>query len=131
MSRRPRRNHTPAFKAKVALAKNVAAAKATLRYPRIIDALPYGVLAKFIAKHYFMTMSRGSKGQRRPRDVISNAVHVMRLAIGKIYEDIATPERERKDPAAVALGRKGGKARAEGMTAKRRNEIARKAAQKR
>jgi hypothetical protein len=131
MSRRPRRNHTPAFKAKVALAKNVAVAKATLRYPRIIDALPYGVLAKLIAKHYFITMPRGSKGQRRPRDVISNAVHFMRLAIGEIYEDIATPEREGKDPAAVAFGRKGGKARAEGMTAKRRKEIARKAAQKR
>lgn len=106
-------------------------AKATLRYPRIIDVLPYGVLAKLVAKHYFMTMPRGPKGQRRPRDVIINAVHVMRLAIGEIYEDIPTPEREGKDPAAVALGRKGWKARAEGMTAKRRKEIARKAAQKR
>jgi hypothetical protein len=36
-----------------------------------------------------------------------------------------------KDPAAVALGRNGGKARAEGMTAKRRLEIAKKAAEKR
>jgi hypothetical protein len=40
-----------------------------------------------------------------------------------------------KNPAAVALGRlgglKGGKARADSLTAKRRKEIARKAAEKR
>ena len=36
-----------------------------------------------------------------------------------------------KNAAAVALGRMGGKARAEGMSAKRRSEIARKAAKKR
>jgi hypothetical protein len=44
------------------------------------------------------------------------------------------PEPE-KNPAAVALGRlgglKGGKARAEALSAKRRKEIARKAAEKR
>ena len=51
-------------------------------------------------------MPRGPKGERRPTDVIRNTVHVMR----------STPE-EGKDPAAVALGRKGGKARAEGMSA--------------
>jgi len=36
-----------------------------------------------------------------------------------------------KNAAAVPLGRMGGKARAEGMSAKRRSEIARKAAKKR
>jgi hypothetical protein len=36
-----------------------------------------------------------------------------------------------KDPAAVALGRKGGKARAEGLSARRRKEIAKKAAKAR
>jgi hypothetical protein len=36
-----------------------------------------------------------------------------------------------KNAAAVALGRMGGKARTEGMTAKRRKGIAKKAAQKR
>ena len=76
-------------------------------------------------------MPRGPKGERRPRDVIGNAVHVMRLATGQITEDIPTPESEGKDPAAVALGRKGGKARAEGMSAKRRTEIAKKAARSR
>ena len=76
-------------------------------------------------------MPRGPKGERRPRDVIGNAVHVMRIATGQITEDIPTPESEGKDPAAVALGRKGGKARAEGLSARKRKEIARKAAQSR
>ena len=37
-----------------------------------------------------------------------------------IEHDVPTPEDEGKDSAAVALGRRGGKARAEGMSAKRR-----------
>jgi hypothetical protein len=76
-------------------------------------------------------MPRGPKGEKRPADVIGNAVHVMRIATGEISEDFPTPESEGKDPAAVALGRKGGKARAEGLSKKRRKDIARKAAQKR
>jgi len=78
-----------------------------------------------------MTMPRGPKGERRPRDVIGNAVHVMRIATGEITEDIPTPELEGKDPAAVALGRKGGKARAESLTDAKRKQIARKAAKAR
>ena len=50
-------------------------------------------------------MPRGPKGERRP------AVHVMRSATGEIAEDIPAAESEGKDPAAVALGRKGGKVR--------------------
>ena len=73
-------------------------------------------------------MPRGPKGEKRPVDVIGNAVHVMRIATGEITEDIPTPESEGKDPAAVALGRRGGKARAERMSKKRRREIAKKAA---
>jgi len=74
---------------------------------------------------------KGSKGGKRPADVISHAVHVMRIATGEIEDDIPAPESEGKDPAAVALGRKGGKARAAGMSAKRRKAIARKAAKSR
>jgi hypothetical protein len=73
-------------------------------------------------------MPKGPKGEKRPADVIGNAVHVMRLATGEIVEDIPSPESGGKDPAAVALGRKGGKARAAGMSAKKRKEIAKKAA---
>jgi hypothetical protein len=73
-------------------------------------------------------MPRGPKGEKRPADVVGNAVHVMRIATGQI-EDITTDDG--KNAAAVALGRMGGKARAESMTAKRRKEIAKKAAAKR
>jgi hypothetical protein len=74
-------------------------------------------------------MPRGPKGEKRPADVIGNAVHVMRIATGEIDE--STPPDDGKDPAAVSLGRKGGAARSAGMTAKRRKEIAKKAAKTR
>jgi hypothetical protein len=75
-------------------------------------------------------MPKGPKGQKRPADVISNAVTVMRIATGEI-EDTAGLTDDGKDKAAVALGRRGGKARAETLSAKRRREIAKQAAQKR
>jgi hypothetical protein len=75
-----------------------------------------------------LLMPRGPKGEKRPADVIGNAIHVMRIATGEIEE---TTTADGKNAAAVALGRMGGKARAEGMTAKRRKEIAKKAAEKR
>ena len=73
-------------------------------------------------------MPRGPKGEKRPADVVGNAVHVMRIATGEI-DDLITDDG--KNAAAVALGRMGGKARAEGMSAKRRKEIAKKAAKSR
>jgi hypothetical protein len=77
-------------------------------------------------------MPRGPKGERRPADVIGNAVKVMRIATGEEAEDYGpSPESEGKDPAAVALGRKGGKARAASMTANERKAVAKKAAAKR
>ncbi len=76
-------------------------------------------------------MPRGPKGERRPADVIGNAVHVMRVLTGEIEDTIPTPESEGKDPAAVALGKKGGAARAKSMTTERRAEIAKRAAMKR
>lgn len=74
-------------------------------------------------------MPQGPKGEKRPADVIGAAVMVGRIATGEIEE--GTPPDDGKDPAAVALGRKGGKARAAGMTARKRKEIAKKAAAKR
>lgn len=74
-------------------------------------------------------MPKGPKGEKRPADVIGNAVHVMRIATGEIEEG-AEPD-DGKDPAAKALGRKGGKARAEAMTPERRKEIAQRAASSR
>ena len=60
--------------------------------------------------------------------MVGNAVKVMRIATGEEEEEY---EDDGKDPAAKALGAKGGKARAEKLTPERRSEIARKAAAKR
>ena len=73
-----------------------------------------------------MTMAKGPKGERRPADVNARAVMIAKIATGEIEE--SAPTDDGKNAAAVALGRMGGKARAEGMTAKRRKEIAKKAA---
>jgi hypothetical protein len=73
-------------------------------------------------------MPRGPKGEKRPADVIGAAVMIGKIATGEI-DDLTTDDG--KNAAAVALGRLGGKARALGMTAKRRKEIAQKAAEKR
>jgi len=73
-------------------------------------------------------MPRGPKGEKRPGDVIGAAVMVGKIATGEV-DDLTTEDG--KNPAAVALGRMGGKARAAGMTAKKRSEIAKKAAKSR
>ena len=70
-------------------------------------------------------MPRSPKGEKRPADAIGNAIMIAKIATGEIA-DITTGDG--KNAAAVALGRMGGKAGAEGMTAKRRKEIAKKAA---
>jgi len=75
-----------------------------------------------IAKH----MPKGPKGQKRPADVIGNAVHVMRMATGEIKESAKTDDG--KNQAAVQLGSKGGKARAKKLGVRRRKEIAKQAA---
>ena len=74
-------------------------------------------------------MPKGPKGQKRPADVIGNAVKVMKIATGEDEEEF--DGKDGKDPAAQAMGRKGGKARASKLTAEERAEIARKAAAKR
>ena len=65
-------------------------------------------------------MPKTPKGQKRPADVISNAVHVMRIATGEIEEEPLTDDG--KNPAAVALGRKGGVARAKALGKAQRND---------
>jgi hypothetical protein len=67
-------------------------------------------------------MPRGPKGEKRPADVIGNAVHVMRIATGEAQEDFG------KMPKRAKGGRKGGNARARNLTPKERSEIARAAA---
>ena len=69
---------------------------------------------------------------KRPRDTNQLAHLIAAIATGETVE-IKTDDG--KDPAAVSLGRKGGlkggKARAESLTAKQRSEIAKKAAKAR
>jgi hypothetical protein len=72
-------------------------------------------------------MPKGPQGQKRPADVIGNAIKVARIATGEEPDDF--PENEDgKDAAAVSLGKRGGKARAEALSKKEREAIAKKAA---
>ncbi len=66
-------------------------------------------------------MPRGPKGEKRPADVIGNAVHVMRIATGEADD---APADDGKDKAAQALGRKGGLARNRALTEAERQAIA-------
>ena len=65
-------------------------------------------------------MSKGPQGQKRPADVIGNAVHVMRIATGEVQEG----GQHKKAAAGRLGGKKGGKARAATLTAKERSEAA-------
>lgn len=73
-------------------------------------------------------MPKGPQGQKRPADVIGNAVKVMRIATGEETEE--TPETQGKEYARRG-GLKGGAARAKALTPRQRAEIARLAAQAR
>ncbi len=73
-------------------------------------------------------MPKGPKGQKRKADVVGNAVLIAQIATGEVDD---APEDDGKDPAAKALGAKGGKARASKLTPEQRSEIAKKAAAKR
>lgn len=74
-------------------------------------------------------MPKGPQGEKRPADVIGNAVKVMKIAVGEETE--ATPPDDGKNKAAQELGKLGGTARAKSMSAKCRKEIAKKAAKTR
>jgi hypothetical protein len=71
-------------------------------------------------------MPKGPRGEKRPADVIGNAVKVMRIATGEEPDDA--------DPATDhhrAGGRKGGAIRAARLSPEERRAIAQKAAAKR
>jgi type IV secretory pathway VirB10-like protein len=83
------------------------------------------------------------KHPKRPADFNQRAYQVFQEAVGEAPpqpnpvqpEPTEKPPEREKDPAAVALGRKGGlkggKARAEKLTAEERSEIGKKAAKAR
>jgi len=72
-----------------------------------------------------LIMPKGPKNEKRPADVIGNAVKIAQIATGEIEDDI--PD-DGKDKAAQALGKKGGEARAKVLSKMQRSEIAKKAA---
>jgi hypothetical protein len=77
-------------------------------------------------------MAKGPKGEKRPADTNLRAFDIVRIASGEAEE---VDPHAGKDPAAVALGRKGGlkggKARATSLSSEKRAAIAKKAAQTR
>lgn len=73
-------------------------------------------------------MPKGPRGEKRPGDVIGAAIKVGRLAVGDETEEL---KGDGKDPAAKALGAKGGAARARALTGAKRSAIAKQAAKAR
>jgi hypothetical protein len=71
------------------------------------------------------------KHPKRPRDFSQAAKLVIDVATGQVEDRPLTPEERGKDPAAAAMGRKGGAARSAKLDPTRRKEIAQKAAAKR
>lgn len=67
-------------------------------------------------------MPKGPQGQKRPADVIGNAVHIAKIATGEEQETTL------KQPAKRKSGLAGAKARQENTTPEQREETARKAA---
>lgn len=74
-------------------------------------------------------LSGMQKKPKRPRDPNQLGKLIVALSVGEETETL--PPASSKDPAAVALGRKGGAARANALSKKRRTEIAKDAAKKR
>jgi len=68
-----------------------------------------------------------TKRLKRPRDPLQLVKLIGDIATGQVEDRLE----DRRDQAAVALGQKGGKARAKSLSAGRRQAIAKKAAQKR
>ena len=69
-------------------------------------------------------MPTGPNGEKRPADVIANAVLSMKIATGEVEE-------HRVNAGQSAGGRKGGRARAEALSAERRRDVAREGAKAR
>ena len=77
-------------------------------------------------------MPRGPRGEKRPADVIGNAVKVMRIATGEEVEEL--PETKAgigADLTPSEMGKRGGEARAKKLTSQQRVGIAQLAARKR
>jgi hypothetical protein len=73
-------------------------------------------------------MPRGPRGEKRPADVIGNAVKFTRIATGEETEELETDQAK---STAVELGSRGGKVRAARLTPDDRRNFARQGAQAR
>ena len=73
-------------------------------------------------------MLSGMQRPKRPRDPNQLGKLIVDLSVGEADDSQNMPDDSGKDPAAMALGKKGGKARAKALSAKKRVEIAKKAA---
>jgi hypothetical protein len=69
-----------------------------------------------------------TKHPRRPRDPAQLAKLIVDIATGEVEDRQPTPEEQGKDPAAVALGQRGGRARAASLSGAKRKDIAKRAA---
>lgn len=69
-------------------------------------------------------MPTGPKGEKRPADVIGNAVRIARIATGEEQEDTPIEAKQK-------AGKVGARARAKSLTPQQRSEIARLAAEAR
>jgi hypothetical protein len=69
--------------------------------------------------------------KKRPRDPSQLAKMIVDIASGETPDRPPTPEEQGKDPAAVAMGKKGGAARAAKLSEEKRLEIAKLAASER
>jgi len=67
-------------------------------------------------------MPRGPQGQKRPADVVGCAVHVAKIATGEIKEVL------KEKSGRTRSGKAGAAARAQALTKKQRQQIAKKAA---
>lgn len=67
----------------------------------------------FTMKRTGLKMPIGPKGEKRPANVIGNAVKIVQIATGEVEDD-------GKDPDGKAMGAKGGKARAAKLTPEER-----------
>ena len=76
-------------------------------------------------------MLSGMQMPKRPRDPNQLGKLIVDLSVGDADDSKNMPDESGKDPAAVALGKKGGKARAEKLSPKQKSAIAKKAAKAR
>ena len=76
-------------------------------------------------------MLSGMQNPKRPRDPNQLGKLIVDLSVGAADDSQNMPDNRGKDPAAMALGKKGGAARSAALSSKRKTEIATNAAKAR